>query len=78
MLSIDCKALDRFKSQRFALKRGRKVKESTCFSCDPIKESKYSEKQYQNCIDKLHSAKATDEEIALFEEFNKKLEKSGI
>jgi hypothetical protein len=42
------------------------------FSGEPIKKSHYTEKQYQTCLDKLRSAKAANEEIDLFEEFNKK------
>ncbi len=67
MLSQDCKALDRFKKQRLALKRGRAVEETWHFTSDPpIKTSKFSDKQYASCLEKLHRAGITDEEIAVF------------
>ncbi|MGD6935110.1 MAG: YkgJ family cysteine cluster protein [Candidatus Bathyarchaeia archaeon] len=70
MLSEDCKALDRFKKQRLALKRGRASKETDYFTTDPIKTVKFSEAQYQRCIVKLRRAGITEEELALFKTLN--------
>lgn len=78
MLSEDCTALDRFKKQRLALKKGRSTKETYYFtkpadsSHEAIKPPKYTEKQYQICIAKLHQAGITGDELALFNCLNKK------
>jgi hypothetical protein len=69
-LSEDCKALDRFKRQRLALKRGRAVKETGHFTTEPIKPAVFSEKQFQACVDKLRCAGVTDEEMAFFGRLN--------
>jgi hypothetical protein len=74
MQTQDCEALNRFKKQRVALKRGRKTKETIHFtgkSPESIKPAKFTEKQYQMCITKLRQAGITDEELALFKFFNK-------
>ncbi len=71
MLSEDCEALDRFKHQRNALKRGRKTKEAFHQTQQAIKPSKFTEKQYQKCMDQLKQAGATKDELALFESLNK-------
>ena len=71
MQTTDCGALDRFKKQRLALKRGRAARETSHFTSKPIKLVKFTEKQYQNCLDKLRQTKATLQEIELFKELNK-------
>jgi hypothetical protein len=72
MLSKDCKALDRFKKQRVALKRGRVVKETGYLTvADQIKLAKFSKEQYKICLDKLFHAGITKEEMALFNVLNK-------
>jgi Fe-S-cluster containining protein len=77
MLTKDCPALNRFKKQRDALKRGRASQE-TCYSLsststkEAVKHASLSEKQYAACIAKLRQAGATDDEIALFNTFNGK------
>jgi Fe-S-cluster containining protein len=70
MLSTDCGALDRFKRQRSALKRDRASKETAHFTTEPIRWVKFSEKQYKICLEKMRQ-NATEEEIALFQEFNR-------
>ena len=74
MQTQDCEALNRFKKQRVALKKGRKTKETTHFTGkaqESIKPAKFTEKQYQMCITKLCQAGITDEELALFKFLNK-------
>jgi len=71
MLSKDCKALDRFKRQRLALKRGRVSKETGHSTTDPIKDVVFSEEQYMICRDKL-CVGATEEELLLFDSLNKR------
>ncbi|MDR2202953.1 MAG: YkgJ family cysteine cluster protein [Nitrososphaerota archaeon] len=72
MLSTDCQALDRFKRQCLALKRGwLSVKETGYFTSDSLKSTQFSEKQYITCIDKLRRAGATEDEITLFSAINK-------
>ncbi|MCL2134501.1 MAG: YkgJ family cysteine cluster protein [Candidatus Bathyarchaeota archaeon] len=71
MLSEDCQALNRFKKQMFALKRGRVYKETGHFTVDPIVSVIFSEKQYINCLDKLRHVGVTEDELALFISLNK-------
>ncbi len=66
MLSEDCKALDRFKKQRIALRRGRAAKETSHFTNQPIKATKFTEEQYQACLVKLQRAGITADELSLF------------
>ncbi len=70
MLSTDCAALDRFKKQRSALKKGRLAKETYHFTAEPIRPVKLSEERFQDCKDKLCRAGMTDEEQALLLAFN--------
>ena len=80
MQTQDCEALNRFKRQRTALRKGRKTKETYHFTSkdqEIIKPAKLNEKQYQICITKLCQAGITDEELALFKSFNKQ-NKSGV
>jgi Fe-S-cluster containining protein len=73
MQTQDCVPLTRFKKQRSALKKGRASKETYYFTgeCgEPVKASKFTEKQYQNCISKLRQAGITDEELTLFHQLN--------
>ena len=75
MLTQDCEALNRFKKQRSALKKGRASKETYYFtgaSDEPVKASKLTEKQYRTCIAKLCQAGITDDELTLFNSFNGK------
>ncbi len=71
MLTEDCKALTRFKKQRSALKRGRRTREKYCYSGGGMKPAKFTEKQYRRCIAKLRQAGATDDELNLFNQFNR-------
>ncbi|MCW3998636.1 MAG: YkgJ family cysteine cluster protein [Candidatus Bathyarchaeota archaeon] len=71
MLSQDCEALTRFKKQRSALKRGRKVKEVFCSTTEPTRAAELSDKQYQNCVSKLRRAGVTGDELMLFEDLNR-------
>jgi Fe-S-cluster containining protein len=71
MLSDDCGALGRFKKQAIEVCRGRSPKKTYCFTTDPIKQVKHSEKQYIDCRNKLRKAGITEEEMALFESLNK-------
>ena len=75
MQTQDCEPLNRFKKQRVALKKGRASKETYHFTdaTQPLKPAKFTEKQYQNCIAKLRGAGITDEELALFNYFNRQL-----
>jgi Fe-S-cluster containining protein len=80
MQTQDCEALNRFKRQRTALRKGRKTKETYHFTSKDkkiIKPAKLNEKQYQICITKLCQAGITNEELALFKSFNKQ-NKSGV
>lgn len=71
MLSQDCEALNRFKKQRSALKKGRAAKETYHFTTDePVEPTKCAEEQYQKCVAKLRQAGITDDELALFNCFN--------
>jgi Fe-S-cluster containining protein len=79
MQTQDCEALNRFKRQRTALRKGRKTKETYHFTNKPreiITPTKLTEKQYQICITKLRQAGITDEELVLFKSFNKQNESS--
>ena len=74
-LTQDCEALNRFKKQRIALRKGRASKEPDHFSStkgEPIKPAKLTEKQYQTCIAKLHQAGITNAELDLFKQINEK------
>jgi Predicted Fe-S-cluster oxidoreductase len=71
MLSQDCGALDRFKKQAIALCRGKKAEKTYYFTTEPIQRTKYTPKQYSDCIAKLRKAGITEEELALFESLNK-------
>ena len=71
MLSEDCKALDRFKRQCLALKRGRVFKETGHSTVDPIKDVVFSEMQYAICLDTLCCVGITAEELVLFNRLNK-------
>jgi Fe-S-cluster containining protein len=76
MLTQDCPALNRFKRQLAALKKGRKCKEKYYFTKDeqgkdePIKPSKFTQKQIQTRITKLQKVGITNEELNLFNCFN--------
>jgi Fe-S-cluster containining protein len=71
MQTTYCPALTRFKSQRSALRRGMKVKETPHFTvAEPLQPCKLSDKQRQRCRSKLEAAGATAAELALFEELN--------
>ncbi len=72
MLTEDCSALTRFKKQRVALKSSRTAEENYYFTGEGIKPAKFTEKQYQKYIAKLHKAGITDDELALFNCFNGK------
>ena len=80
MQTQDCEPLTRFKQMRAALKKGRPCTENYYFTrktpgsteCDePIKPAKFTQKQYQNCITKLHQAGVTNDELTLFNYFNR-------
>ena len=68
--SEDCEPLNRFKQQTKALCRGRKAKRTFHFTTDDLKQPKFSENQYQQCIAKLRKSGITDEELKLFELLN--------
>jgi Fe-S-cluster containining protein len=70
MLSKDCRALDRFKKQKSALKKGRIVKEVGHFTVDKIKSVAFSKRQYDACVGKLLKVGITEEEMALFNVLN--------
>jgi Fe-S-cluster containining protein len=71
MLSEDCKALDRFKKQRLALKRGRSSKETGHFTIDSLISVSFSEKQYKACLETLCRVGITEQELSLFNMLNK-------
>jgi Fe-S-cluster containining protein len=74
MLTQDCEALNRFKRQRIALRKGRKTKETYYFTSkdqEIINHVMLTEKQYKNCITKLCQVGITDEELSLFKIFNR-------
>jgi Fe-S-cluster containining protein len=70
MLSEDCEALDRFKTQYIALKRGRKTKEIFQSTLESIKPTKFTQEQYQKCLSQLEKAGITDSELRLFQILN--------
>lgn len=79
MHSQDCESLNRFKKMRAALKKGQTSSETYYFTCkapnsakyrESVKLSKFTEKQYKTCINKLRKAGMTDDELALFNFFN--------
>ncbi len=70
LLSEDCEALNRFKKQRTALKRGKTTKETFWNTTEPIKSAGLSEKQYLRCFDRLLKAGITENEKELFEILN--------
>ena len=81
MQTQNCEPLNRFKIMRAALKKGKTSKENYCFirktsssaKCDDlIKQSKFTEKQYQTCISKMRQAGATNDEISLFDYVNRR------
>ncbi len=76
MLSEDCKALDRFKRQLRSLKRGRSCTEAFYSTLEQNKPAKYSQKQYQKCLNQLKQAGITKEELALFQDLNRNKEKN--
>ena len=80
MQTQDCTPLTRFKKQLTALKRGRVSKETYYFTGtsqgttahnEHIKPTKFTEKQYQTCIAKLRQVGMTDDELTLFNHFNR-------
>jgi Fe-S-cluster containining protein len=76
MLTQDCEALNRFKRMRAALKKGKTVKETynqITKDDDHINPSKFTEKQYQACVAKLHQAGITNGELDLFRQINEKI-----
>jgi Fe-S-cluster containining protein len=79
MQTQDCEALNRFKKMQTSLKKGRSCKENYYFSgktqrqkksIELIKHPKFTEKQYQTCINKLRRAGMTDDEFTLFNFYN--------
>ncbi len=79
MQSQDCEPLTRFRKMCAALKKGRTHTGTYYFTgktmgsakCDePIKPSKFTQKQYQACVAKLRQAGMTDDELTLFNDFN--------
>jgi Fe-S-cluster containining protein len=76
----DCEPLNRFKKMRTALKKGRPSKENYYFNgktpgltecSEPIKPTEFTKKQHQICINKLRQAGITDDELVLFNYFNR-------
>jgi Fe-S-cluster containining protein len=81
MQTQECEPLNRFKKTRNALRKGRFAKETYHFtgaSQEPIKPPNFTEKRYQTCINKLRQTGITDDELALFNYFNKQKNKSQI
>lgn len=74
MQTTNCEALNRFKKQSVALSRGRKNKKTYHFTWKPLKHSKLTKKQYENCLAKLVKAGITAEEIELLSFLNIELE----
>ena len=79
MQTQDCESLNRFKKMCTALKKGRISKEHYYFTgnalgpprCEePIRTVRFTQKQYQNCLAKLHKMGITDEELILFNNYN--------
>ena len=75
MQTRDCPALTRFKKQRNVLKKGKICKETYHFTSstgsEPIKLTSFTERQYSACLTKLRRVGITDDELALFNYFNK-------
>ena len=74
MQTQDCEPLNRLKKMRTILKRGRSFKETYHFTDvnqESIKPTKLSKKHYQNCINKLRQVDMTNDELALFNHFNR-------
>jgi Fe-S-cluster containining protein len=69
-LTQDCMALTRFKKQCAALNKGRTAKKAYYSTSEPLKRIKYTEEQYQNCINKLLRAGMSKEELSLFGSLN--------
>ncbi len=73
MLTQNCEPLNRFKKIRSNLKKGKTTKETfSQVTNDLIKPTRFSEKQFQNCIAKLRQAGITDDELILFKQINRK------
>jgi Fe-S-cluster containining protein len=73
MLTQNCEALNRLKKMRSIFKKGKTAKETfSQVTNDFVKPARFSEKQFQNCIAKLHQAGVTDDELALFKQINGK------
>ena len=75
MITQDCEPLNRFKKMRAALKKSRPFKEDYHFTGtgqESIKPTKFTEKQFQKCTNKLRQEGITEDELALFNHFNKK------
>ena len=72
MQTQDCEPLVRFKIQKAVLKKGRNTTETYHFTVAgaSTESSKLTEKQYQNCIAKLHQAGITNDELSLFDALN--------
>lgn len=79
MQSQDCEPLVRFRKMRAVLKRGRSCTETYFFTVkipsqagisEPIKLAKISEKQYHAVVAILRQTGMTDDELALFNQFN--------
>jgi len=80
MQTQNCQPLTRFKKQHSALTKGRNHKETYEFtnsakSGEPVKPTKFTDKQYQTCIVRLHKAEITEDELNLFNYFNIKNKK---
>ncbi len=80
MQDPNCEPLIRFKKMQSALKRGRSCIENYFFTgkipClaknnEPIKCVHYTKKQLQTCVTKLRQEGMTDDELILFNYFNK-------
>jgi len=70
LLTQDCMALNRFKKQCAMLNKGRTAKKTYHSTSEPLKPIKYTEEQYQSCIEKLFKAGITKEELSLLEVLN--------
>ena len=79
MQTRDCPALNRFKKQTAALKKGKTCRETYGFVGKnataiklkrPITVAVFTEKQFQTCLTKLRGAGITDEEQKVFNELN--------
>jgi Fe-S-cluster containining protein len=72
MESQDCEALDRFKKQIKALKRGKICKVTFHFTNELLKEAKLAQQQYDDCVAKLKKVGITEEELALLHVLNRR------